>query len=312
MTPRTNSMWSNSSTPDATSSIGTISGGSLAILRLAVDGRRELRERPQAVLGPRLGQVGLEPLALLPGPVLGHHRGDLVHVDARVPEVEVRHPGELPDRLPVGLADPAIDRAPLLGVEPAIASGHREAGDQPLDVPLERARQRLVEVVDAEYQPPVGRAEGAEVGQVRIAAELHVEPGPRRVGQVGRHRIRGPAEERERRDEHAPVADRDELGHARRRLLLQQLDRIRRSGAGCHSPCAARGADTLAAFPFSARSAAVKWTTAFGPAPVGWAHARRWGLHYLGHQAAPFAADLQMQWTPLKARPAGTSSTRFA
>ena len=54
-----------------------------------------------------------------------------------------------------------------------IASGDGEAGHQPFDVPLERARQRLVEVVDAEDELPVRGGEDTEVGQMRVAAQLH-------------------------------------------------------------------------------------------------------------------------------------------
>ena len=203
-----------------------MSGGSLAILRLAVDDLRELRERPQAVLRLCLGQVALEPLPLLPAALLSRQRGDLLHVDAGVPEIEVGHPGEALDRLAVRTRHSQIDRPSLFRVEAPIPAGHGEAGHQPLHVPLERARQRLVEVVDAEHQPPIGPGETTEVRQMRIATELHVEPGPRRIGQVGRHRVRGAAEERERRHQHPPVADRHQLGHPGRSLLLQQLDRI--------------------------------------------------------------------------------------
>ena len=73
-----------------------------------------------------------------------------------------------------------IDAAARL-VEAAIPARDREARREPLHVPLERARQRLVEVVDAEDQPAVGCGEDAEVGQVRVAAELRVQP------------VRGPA-----------------------------------------------------------------------------------------------------------------------
>ena len=177
----------------------------------------------------------------------------------------LRHRGEVPDRLPVRTRHRPVDRLPLLGVEAAIPAGDGEAGHQPLDVPLERARQRLVEVVDAEHQPPVGRGEGTEVGQMRIAAELHVQPGPRRAGQIGRHRVGRAAEERERRHQHPPVADRHQLGHPRGGLLLQQLDRITPIGRPApirHAP--ERGAAALAALPLAARSSAVGWGTAFG------------------------------------------------
>ena len=101
-------------------------------------------------------------------------RRDLVHVDAGVPDLEVGHLGERPDRLPVRTRHGPIDRLPLFDVEASIPACHGEAGHEPLHVPLERARQRLVEVVDAEHQPPVGRGEPTEVGQMRIAAELHL------------------------------------------------------------------------------------------------------------------------------------------
>src|SRR5262249_33603738 len=63
-----------------------------------------------------------------------------------------------------------------------------QAGRQPLDIPLPRAGQGLVEVVDVEHQAALGRAEDAEVGQVSIAAGLHRQPGYRRPGQVAGHR----------------------------------------------------------------------------------------------------------------------------
>ena len=86
--------------------------------------------------------------------------------------------------------------------------------------------ERLVEVVDVEHEPALGRGEHAEVRQVRVAAALHRKPRARRRRQVAGHDHRRAAIERERRDEHAPVADRDELGHARLGLALEQLDRI--------------------------------------------------------------------------------------
>ena len=45
-----------------------------------------------------------------------------------------------------------------------------EAGGQPLEVPLEGSRQRLVEVVDVEDRQSLGRRVGAEIGEVRVAA----------------------------------------------------------------------------------------------------------------------------------------------
>ena len=180
----------------------------------------------------RLGHVALEQLALLPGAVLSRQPGDLVHLDAGVPHVEVGHPGQAVHRLTVGARHRPVDRPPLLRVEAPIPPGHGEAGHEPFHVPLERPRQRLVEVVDAEHQPPVGRGEPTEVGQMRIAAELHLQSRARGTCQVGRHRIGRAAEEGERRDQHPPVAEGPELRHPGSRLLLQHLDGITPVGGG--------------------------------------------------------------------------------
>src|SRR4051812_14975835 len=60
---------------------------------LAVDDLGQLRERSRAVLRPCLREVALEHLALLRGASLGGHGGDVVEVDPRVPDVQVRHAG---------------------------------------------------------------------------------------------------------------------------------------------------------------------------------------------------------------------------
>ena len=61
-----------------------------------------------------------------------------------------------------------------------------------------------------------GRGERPEVRQVGVPAHLHGQPRPRRPRQVAGHRQRGPAEERERRGRHPPVADGQQLPHASR------------------------------------------------------------------------------------------------
>ena len=152
--------------------------------------------------------------------------GDVVDVDPRVPLGEDVHLREALHRRAVGAGHGEVDRLSLLGLEATIATGDGEARDEPLQVPLERARQRLVEVVDAEDETSVGRSEHTEVGEMRIAAELDFQPRPGVAREIGRHQVSGAAEERERRDEHAPVANRHQLLHARGRLLLEQLDRI--------------------------------------------------------------------------------------
>ena len=71
------------------------------------------------------------------------------------------------------------DAGPI--VETALPAGDREACGQSLHVPLERPRQRLVEIVDAEDESPVRRGEDAEVREVRVTTQLRVDPCPRPV-----------------------------------------------------------------------------------------------------------------------------------
>ena len=69
-----------------------------------------------------------------------------------------------------------VDPLALRVVEAAVPAGHGEAGRQALDVPLERTGQRLVEVVEAEDQPPVRRRVGPEVRQVGVPHSCTVSP----------------------------------------------------------------------------------------------------------------------------------------
>ena len=110
--------------------------------------------------------------------------------------------------------------------EVAVAARDLEARREPFHVPLERSGQRLVEVVEVEDERSLGRGEAADVREVGVAAQLHLEAGARRRGEVVRHDGRRPAVEGERRDEHAPVADRDELRDAGGRLRLEDRDGI--------------------------------------------------------------------------------------
>ena len=64
-------------------------------------------------------------------------------------------------------------------VEATVAARDHEARRQALDVPLPRPGQGLVEVVEIEDEAAMWRSEGAEVRQVRVAAQLHVQSGDR-------------------------------------------------------------------------------------------------------------------------------------
>ena len=194
---------------------------------LAVDDLGQLGERPEIVLHPLLGEVAFDPVETLrahfPGPLLH----DRLHLQPCVPDVERALLREIQHRKAVRVRGSDVDGSPLLRAEPALAAGNGEARDQTLDVPLERPGQRLVEVVQAEHETPVRGRVHAEVRQVCIARQLDGQAGPWRRREIRRHHARRPAEERERREKHAPVPDRHQLRDARSRLLLEQLDRIR-------------------------------------------------------------------------------------
>ena len=153
---------------------------------------------------------------------------DLLFVPVGVPDVQGAHLGELGHRPPVGGNRGHGDRRGVRLRESVVLRSDQEACGHPLDVVLEWAGQRLVEVVQIEQQPAFGRGERTEVRQVSVPAQLHRQTRPRRVLEVGGHDPRGTAVEGERRNHHPTVTHRDEVGLARLVLLLQQ----KRSGQG--------------------------------------------------------------------------------
>ena len=193
--------------------------------RLTVDDLRQLRERLQTVLRAGLRQVAVSAFQLFCRGFLPPPGQQLLGIQTRVPELQVAHRRVAPDRLPVRPPHCPVDHLARRVVEATVATRHGKARHQTLDVPLERARQRLVEVVDAEHQSPVGTRKGTEVRKMRIPAQLRVQSRPRHPRQIRRHQQRRPAIERERRHQHPPVADRHQLRHPRLRLHLQQLHR---------------------------------------------------------------------------------------
>ena len=69
----------------------------------------------------------------------------------------------------------ATRAASLSGSSQVLRRDH-DARREPLEIPLEWGRQRLVEVVDVEDDVALRRREAAEVHQVRVAAGLHADP----------------------------------------------------------------------------------------------------------------------------------------
>ena len=200
--------------------------------QLAVDLIGPFREHPHAVAGSRLRDVLLRLLRLLlaepvRGDLFPHPAHDLLDVHVVVPGIERPHLSCVPHHDPVLAHAPLDDGTSVVGREPALSPEHLDACRQPLQIPFPWAGKCLVEVVDVEQHLALGRSEDPEVRQVRIAAELHVDPGSGCLREVGRHDQCGAAVERERRDEHPSVADRDELRHPAARLLLEQQDRVR-------------------------------------------------------------------------------------
>ena len=196
------------------------------ILRSPSTSLGELGERLHAVLGSGLGDVRPSLGLLLLGGSGLQLLEQRLNLDVGVPDIQVAHPGGLLHPRPVFLGHGQHDRAPLCGSEPAVAAGDLEARGQPLHVPLPRAGQGLVEVVDVEHQLPLGGGEHPEVRQVRVTADLDVQTGAGGGGQVGGHDQRGAPVERERRHQHPAVTDGNQLGDPAYRLLLEQPDRV--------------------------------------------------------------------------------------
>src|SRR6185437_3162275 len=199
--------------------------------QLALDLLGPLGEHPGVVASPRLGHHLLNRLGLAlahpPAPdlladQLEQHPG----LEMLVPRVQAPHPGGAAHPAPV-FPDPGHDHGAAVGPgEASVPSHDLEARRQPFHVPLPRAGEGLVEIVDVEQHLPLRRAEQAEIRQVGITAQLHGDPGHRGHRQVGRHDQRATPVEGERGGQHPPVADRDYVGHPARRLLFQQRDRI--------------------------------------------------------------------------------------
>ncbi len=215
--------------------------GAVGLGRQVLDQRRIVDDHAPAVDHPGQGveglQAGVAPRPAdrardgAPGPGGAQHAGHVVDRHVRVPDRERPHPGRAPDRAAVRRGA-ARGRAALGRGEAVGPPGEHEAGGEALEVPLERARQRLVEVVDVEQERALRRGEHPEVHEVGVAAELHRQRRPRQRGQVHRHHGGGAAEEGERRREHPPVAEGDEVREPAGVLRLEDVDRAPAVGRG--------------------------------------------------------------------------------
>ena len=170
-------------TPSTSSSIGTISGGSLMIRRSPSTTWVSLASACMLSCVRALATFAsarLRTAARACGRCSCFEH--VVDVEVGVPDVEVRHRGELAHRRRGTRASTLEQRSAVrsLAREAVVATGDREAGGEALHVPLPRPGQRLVEVVDVEHEPALGRAE-ARRSSSRWASpqSCDVEPGAR-------------------------------------------------------------------------------------------------------------------------------------
>ncbi len=123
---------------------------------------------------------------------------ELAGVQALIPDIQMAFGREAAHRLAVLTHAGQHNRCPAIRREADVAPGDLGAGGHPLDVPLPRAGQRLVEVVRAEDEPAIRSRESTEVRDVRVPARLHEDTRIGRGCEVGRHDGRRPTVEGER------------------------------------------------------------------------------------------------------------------
>ncbi len=208
-------------------------------LLVVVDGRphRRVLGDPGAAVG-HLGQLGVGAAVGALGPlgldVDGHPSpvGRLevaeqaVDVGPVVPDVELGHPGVAPHPAPVRHDRRLDGGAGPSPPHPAGPGRHHQAGGQPVHVPLEGAGQGLVEVAQVEGEVAFGRGPQAEVEDVGVAAQLHLDAAVGTRAEVGgHHRGRSPVVVPGRQG-HPPVAQGEEAGVADVLLVEDRLERV--------------------------------------------------------------------------------------
>ena len=189
---------------------------------LAVDHLGQLAQRLHGVAGPGLLDVRLGLAALLRGQVPAPLLQPRLDVEAGVEDVQIAAVGEASHRVSVRRHPRHADPAALLAAEAPVAARDGQAGHQPLDVPLPRTGQRLVEVVDVEDHSPFRRGVHAEVRQVGVTAQLGAQARHRCPGQVGCHDQGRATVEREGGDQHPSIAKGHQVRHPAHRLALEQ------------------------------------------------------------------------------------------
>ena len=209
---------------------------------------------------------GLEPLLLH----LRLEPGDgVIDVQVRVPHRQERLACELPHRRAVPLDPRQDDLAAGLGREPVLPPGHRQAGRQPLDIPLERAWQSLVEIVDVKDQPPRGEANAPKLA--RCASPHSCARSPE-AGVVARSAAIGSAAPRKNVNADTSIRPSRTGTSSGTRLLScsSSSPTASRPGSGVYSACDSSDATARASFPRASRSARLSCSSvpARGRSPV--------------------------------------------
>ena len=189
---------------------------------------------------------------------LGAQHGlELVHVQPGVPDVQLPHPCPLVHGPPVRGRHRQVGNRALRPVEAAITSRDGEAGHQPFEVPLERARKGFVEVAEAEDEPAVRSREDPEFDRCASPHSCTVSPVRGTPARSAAIRYAAPRKNVNGDTNIRPYRSGTSSGTRSTPCSSSRLTGSVRSGAGCHSPCTPRGTSSRAARPTAARSARV-------------------------------------------------------
>ncbi len=174
-------------------------------------------------------------------------------VRANLPEVVGAHLREFRHRRAIRGRRRAYRSVAAVRIDAVFARRDVDARREPLQVPLPRRDESLVEIVEIEHDVLARRAEEAEVAHVRVAVDHDGVADRGRLREVPGHHVRGAAQERERRRRHARHAQRDQpllAAGVAGKHLLDRIGPIRRGlpgGVGVEGDGVAQGAAGCAA-----------------------------------------------------------------